>query len=47
MTSCEDESMKYFILRNDFYFGVSFSLLSWFYNVLFPKNFLVCASDTS
>lgn len=33
MTSCEDESLKYFILKNDFYFGVSFSLSSWFYNV--------------
>lgn len=33
MTSCEDESLKYFILKNCFYFSVSFCLLSWFYNV--------------
>lgn len=33
MTSCEDESLKYFILKNYFYFSVSFCLLSWFYNV--------------
>lgn len=33
MTSCEDESLKYFILKNYFYFSVSFCLHSWFYNV--------------
>lgn len=42
MTSCEDESLKYFILKNYFYFSVSFCLLSWFYNVYsFHSTFML------
>lgn len=47
MISCEDESLKYFILKNYFYFSVSFCLLSWFLQcLLFSFNFHVSAYDT-